>query len=118
MSNLTHTLFLRFLSAVVVEGFDHTYVLSLLDGCETELCPLGPLPHPLSPFCFLPVSCPWTGTAIGRKNMMAFQFFVCLVFACMILDIFLLTGVFELAGQSSSSLPQAFVSTNLTKGLH
>jgi hypothetical protein len=40
-------------------------------------------------------TCPWTGTAIGRKNMFAFQMFVCLVFLCMMMDIFILTGVFE-----------------------
>ena len=38
------------------------------------------------------LSCPWTGTAIGEKNMMAFQAFVALVFVCLILDIVLLTG--------------------------
>jgi len=37
-------------------------------------------------------TCPWTGTAIGRKNMTAFQTFVGLVFFCLILDILLLTG--------------------------
>ena len=37
-------------------------------------------------------SCPWTGTAIGKKNMTAFQCFVGLVFVCLILDIVLLTG--------------------------
>jgi hypothetical protein len=36
--------------------------------------------------------CPWTGTAIGRKNMPAFQAFVGLVFFCLIIDILLLTG--------------------------
>ena len=38
-------------------------------------------------------SCPWTGTAIGKKNMRSFQCFVALVFLCLIVDIFLLTGV-------------------------
>ena len=37
-------------------------------------------------------TCPWTGTAIGKKNMLSFQFFVCLVFICLIMDIFLITG--------------------------
>merc|ERR1711974_283911 len=37
-------------------------------------------------------TCPWTGTAIGKKNMAAFQCFVGLVFICLIMDIFLLTG--------------------------
>ena len=37
-------------------------------------------------------TCPWTGTAIGKKNMLPFQFFVCLVFVCLIVDIFLITG--------------------------
>lgn len=38
-------------------------------------------------------TCPWTGTAIGKKNMPPFQAFVALVFVCLILDIFLLTNV-------------------------
>lgn len=38
------------------------------------------------------ISCPWTGTAIGARNMPAFQAFVALVFVCLILDIVLLTG--------------------------
>ncbi|KAL9185499.1 hypothetical protein ACHAXT_003276 [Thalassiosira profunda] len=37
-------------------------------------------------------TCPWTGTAIGKKNMGAFQCFVGLVFVCLIMDIFLLTA--------------------------
>ncbi len=36
--------------------------------------------------------CPWTGTAIGKKNMFAFQCFVTLVFTCLVFDIVLLTG--------------------------
>ena len=39
-------------------------------------------------------TCPWTGTAIGKKNMICFQFFVCLVFVCLVVDIFLITGAF------------------------
>mmetsp|Transcript_8761 Transcript_8761/g.11631 ORF Transcript_8761/g.11631 Transcript_8761/m.11631 type:complete len:331 (-) Transcript_8761:234-1226(-) len=39
-------------------------------------------------------TCPWTGTAIGKRNMLSFQFFVCLVFICLIMDIFLITGAF------------------------
>ena len=39
--------------------------------------------------------CPWTGTAIGDKNMAAFQSFVALVFICLIMDILLLSGLFE-----------------------
>ena len=35
--------------------------------------------------------CPWTGTAIGKKNMRSFQMFVALVFICLIMDIILLT---------------------------
>jgi hypothetical protein len=31
-------------------------------------------------------------TAIGEKNMLPFQTFVCLVFICLIVDIFLITG--------------------------
>ena len=38
------------------------------------------------------LSCPWTGTAIGKKNMTSFQFFVGLVFVCLMMDIVLLTG--------------------------
>lgn len=37
-------------------------------------------------------TCPWTGTAIGKNNMLSFQIFVCLVFVCMLLDIFIMTG--------------------------
>jgi len=37
-------------------------------------------------------TCPWTGTAIGKKNMFAFQCFVTLVFTCLVFDIVLLTG--------------------------
>lgn len=37
-------------------------------------------------------TCPWTGTAIGKKNMGSFQMFVGLVFICLIMDIFLLTA--------------------------
>lgn len=37
-------------------------------------------------------TCPWTGTAIGKKNMFAFQCFVTLVFVCLVFDIILLTG--------------------------
>lgn len=37
-------------------------------------------------------TCPWTGTAIGKKNMGSFQMFVGLVFVCLIMDIFLLTA--------------------------
>ena len=37
-------------------------------------------------------SCPWTGTAIGAKNMGSFQMFVGLVFICLMFDIVLLTG--------------------------
>mmetsp|Transcript_30523 Transcript_30523/g.45193 ORF Transcript_30523/g.45193 Transcript_30523/m.45193 type:complete len:315 (-) Transcript_30523:275-1219(-) len=39
-------------------------------------------------------TCPWTGTAIGKNNMLAFQCFVGLVFFCLIMDILLLTGAF------------------------
>lgn len=37
-------------------------------------------------------TCPWTGTAIGKKNLKAFHSFVCLVFTCLIMDILLLTS--------------------------
>lgn len=37
-------------------------------------------------------TCPWTGTAIGKKNMSSFQMFVALVFLCLIVDIFLITS--------------------------
>ena len=37
-------------------------------------------------------TCPWTGTAIGKKNYGAFCCFVALVFVCLILNIILLTG--------------------------
>ena len=37
-------------------------------------------------------TCPWTGTAIGKKNYGAFCCFVALIFVCLILNIILLTG--------------------------
>ena len=37
-------------------------------------------------------TCPWTGTAIGKKNMFAFQCFIGFLFSCLILDIILLTS--------------------------
>jgi hypothetical protein len=37
-------------------------------------------------------TCPWTGTAIGKKNMMAFQCFVSLVCICLVMDVLLLTA--------------------------
>ena len=39
--------------------------------------------------------CPWTGTAIGKNNMQAFQGFVASIMVCMVLDILLLTGALE-----------------------
>eukprot|EP00591_Stephanopyxis_turris_P012019 CAMPEP_0195517646 /NCGR_PEP_ID=MMETSP0794_2-20130614/11176_1 /TAXON_ID=515487 /ORGANISM="Stephanopyxis turris, Strain CCMP 815" /LENGTH=301 /DNA_ID=CAMNT_0040646481 /DNA_START=191 /DNA_END=1096 /DNA_ORIENTATION=- len=36
--------------------------------------------------------CPWTGTAIGKGNMTAFQWFVAMVFICLVMDVLLLTG--------------------------
>lgn len=35
--------------------------------------------------------CPWTGTAIGKKNMPAFQAFLCALFSTLALDVVLLT---------------------------
>jgi len=37
-------------------------------------------------------TCPWTGTAIGKRNMASFQLFVAMVFFCLIMDIILLTS--------------------------
>eukprot|EP00560_Eucampia_antarctica_P005699 CAMPEP_0197835250 /NCGR_PEP_ID=MMETSP1437-20131217/25202_1 /TAXON_ID=49252 ORGANISM="Eucampia antarctica, Strain CCMP1452" /NCGR_SAMPLE_ID=MMETSP1437 /ASSEMBLY_ACC=CAM_ASM_001096 /LENGTH=332 /DNA_ID=CAMNT_0043440529 /DNA_START=27 /DNA_END=1025 /DNA_ORIENTATION=+ len=37
-------------------------------------------------------TCPWTGTAIGKKNMPAFQAFMAFLFICLIMDILLLSG--------------------------
>lgn len=37
-------------------------------------------------------TCPWTGTAIGKKNMPAFQSFIALIFICLIMDVLLLSG--------------------------
>jgi hypothetical protein len=37
-------------------------------------------------------TCPWTGTAIGKGNMFAFQAFIGLLFTCLIMDIILLTS--------------------------
>jgi len=42
-------------------------------------------------------TCPWTGTAIGKKNMLAFQIFVTLIFICLPLDILLLSGIADSA---------------------
>lgn len=39
--------------------------------------------------------CPWTGTAIGKRNMPAFQGFVAMILVCMVMDILLLTGALE-----------------------
>lgn len=39
-------------------------------------------------------TCPWTGTAIGENNMLPFQTFVCLIFVCLVLDIFIITDTF------------------------
>jgi palmitoyltransferase ZDHHC9/14/18 len=39
-------------------------------------------------------TCPWTGTAIGKKNLGSFHCFVALVFVCMVFDIMLLTDAF------------------------
>jgi len=37
-------------------------------------------------------TCPWTGTAIGKKNMLAFQCFIGFLFSCLIMDIVLLAS--------------------------
>lgn len=37
-------------------------------------------------------TCPWTGTAIGKKNMPAFQAFIALLFTCLVMDIIILTS--------------------------
>jgi hypothetical protein len=37
-------------------------------------------------------TCPWTGTAIGKKNMPAFQAFIFFLFSCLIMDVMLLTS--------------------------
>jgi hypothetical protein len=37
-------------------------------------------------------TCPWTGTAIGKKNMPAFQAFIFFLFSCLIMDVILLTS--------------------------
>jgi hypothetical protein len=36
-------------------------------------------------------TCPWTGTAIGKKNLGSFHWFVALVFVCLVFNIVLLT---------------------------
>ena len=40
-------------------------------------------------------TCPWTGTGIGRRNMPAFQLFLCSLCTCIILDILLAGGTFN-----------------------
>lgn len=89
-------------TAVVVEDFDHTYVfpfcliclLRILGACWSFAKYLITNSHDGNiPFVHIFLySCPWTGTAIGRGNIIAFQTFVCLIFVCMIMDIFLITG--------------------------
>jgi len=37
-------------------------------------------------------TCPWTGTAIGKKNLFAFHCFIGFIFSCLIMDIILLTS--------------------------
>eukprot|EP00979_Chaetoceros_neogracilis_P014316 scaffold4566_cov286-Chaetoceros_neogracile.AAC.1 len=37
-------------------------------------------------------TCPWTGTAIGKKNMLAFQAFIFFLFSSLIMDIILITS--------------------------
>ena len=37
-------------------------------------------------------TCPWTGTAIGKKNMRAFQAFIFFLFSSLIMDIILITS--------------------------
>lgn len=41
-------------------------------------------------------TCPWTGTAIGKQNMMAFRCFVGLTVVCLFMDIVLITSPFVL----------------------
>jgi len=65
-------------------------------ACQRELFCIADVEFFLCPDCKVIIedfdhTCPWTGTAIGKKNMGSFQCFVGLVFACLILDIFLLT---------------------------
>jgi hypothetical protein len=69
---------------VVVEEFDHTYVLHFSISVHFYCNLLTPTPSLYR--------CPWTGTAIGKNNMIPFQLFVCLVFLCLTLDIFIITG--------------------------
>tara|TARA_B110000971_G_scaffold206794_1_gene230382 strand:- start:161 stop:343 length:183 start_codon:yes stop_codon:yes gene_type:complete len=38
--------------------------------------------------------CPWTGTAIGKKNMSAFKFFVSGICVLIVVDILLVVRVF------------------------
>jgi hypothetical protein len=73
-------------TGVIVEEFDHTYVAVCL--CASERVDMEDTHRP----SFFSYRCPWTGTAIGKRNMLSFQFFVCFVFVCMIIDIFILTG--------------------------
>lgn len=47
---------------------------------------------PLSPSRVFMVVALNRQTAIGKRNMLPFQFFVCLVFVCLVVDIFLITG--------------------------
>jgi hypothetical protein len=40
-------------------------------------------------------TCPWTGTGIGRRNMPAFQTFVCSLCICLLLDVLLVGGALD-----------------------
>ena len=68
-----------YLSKTLVEVF---VFLTLIDSC--------PFFHILLWSNF--ISCPWTGTAIGKKNMPAFQAFIALLFTCVVMDVLLISG--------------------------
>ena len=56
---------------VLIQDYDHLYVYCVFEFLVHQLC-IIPLTFELLPH----FRCPWTGTGVGRRNMMAFKLFV------------------------------------------
>ena len=56
---------------VLIQDYDHLYVYCVFEFLAHQLC-IIPLIFELLP----QLRCPWTGTGVGRRNMMAFKLFV------------------------------------------
>ena len=56
---------------VLIQDYDHLYVYCVFEFLVHQLC-IIPLTFELLP----QLRCPWTGTGVGRRNMMAFKLFV------------------------------------------